>query len=301
MFNMGGLRRKMPITFWTFLIGGFALAGFPLLTAGFWSKDEILADAFGNGQLAVFITLALAALLTAFYTMRQITLTFLGKPRTRAAEHAKESVWTMTLPLVVLAVFAVGAGWLGIPEHFPVIGGLIPNWFHGFVGGTLLEHPQAMVFNAVPLLTSLVVALGGLLLGWLVYRRAPAGAEDPLRKPLGFVYTVLERKYGFDELYGWIVDRAYWLAETFVYRWVDRGVIDGFLHGVGRMALRVGSGLRNYIDLPVINGTADRLSEAVKGAGREFRLLQTGRVQQYLMVGLIFTGILLSYILVVKP
>jgi NADH-quinone oxidoreductase subunit L len=84
MFNMGGLRRKMPMTFWTFLIGGFALSGFPLMTAGFWSKDEILADAFGHGHWAVFITLALPlAALTAFYTMRQITLTFLGEPRTR--------------------------------------------------------------------------------------------------------------------------------------------------------------------------------------------------------------------------
>ena len=84
MFNMGGLRKKMPITFWTFLIGGFALSGFPLVTAGFWSKDEILADALGHGHLGVFMTLALAALLTAFYTMRQITLTFLGEPRTRS-------------------------------------------------------------------------------------------------------------------------------------------------------------------------------------------------------------------------
>jgi NADH-quinone oxidoreductase subunit L len=92
MFNMGGLRRKMPTTFWTFLIGGLALSGFPILTAGFWSKDEILADAFANSQMVVFVVLALAALLTAFYTMRQITLTFLGKPRTDAAEHAHESV-----------------------------------------------------------------------------------------------------------------------------------------------------------------------------------------------------------------
>ncbi len=83
MFNMGGLRHKMPVTFWTFLIGGLALSGFPLVTAGFWSKDEILAGAFNGGHLVVFIVLALAALLTAFYTMRQITLTFLGEPRTQ--------------------------------------------------------------------------------------------------------------------------------------------------------------------------------------------------------------------------
>src|SRR5664280_2970332 len=95
MFSMGGLRKKMPITFWTFLIGGLALSGFPVLTAGFWSKDEIFAEAFGNGHMVVFIVLAVAAFLTAFYTMRQITLTFFGKPRTEVAEHASESKWTM--------------------------------------------------------------------------------------------------------------------------------------------------------------------------------------------------------------
>ncbi len=88
MYNMGGLRRKMPVTFWTFLIGGLALSGFPLVTAGFWSKDEILADGFAHAPL-VFIVLALAALLTAFYTGRQITLVFLGEPRTKAARACR--------------------------------------------------------------------------------------------------------------------------------------------------------------------------------------------------------------------
>ncbi|HSO27820.1 MAG TPA: NADH-quinone oxidoreductase subunit L, partial [Anaerolineales bacterium] len=91
MFNMGGLRKKMPVTFWTFLIGGLSLAGFPLVTAGFWSKDEILADAWYHNHQLVFWTLALAALLTAFYTGRQLALTFFGEPRTHAAEHASES------------------------------------------------------------------------------------------------------------------------------------------------------------------------------------------------------------------
>ncbi len=159
MLNMGGLAKKMPVTFWTFLLGGLSLSGFPLITAGFWSKDEILSGAFNGGHLVVFITLALAALLTAFYTMRQITLTFLGKPRTKAAEHASESVPTMTMPLVVLAFFAVTAGWTGIPESFPGLGGLIPNWFEEFVGSMLTHHPEAG-HSLVPLFTSLTVALG---------------------------------------------------------------------------------------------------------------------------------------------
>jgi len=273
-----------------------------LITAGFWSKDEILADAFANGHLAVFITLALAAFLTAFYTMRQITLTFLGDARTKAAEHAHESVWTMTLPLIVLSFFAIAAGWVGIPEGFPAIGGLIPNWFHEFISGSLLEHPQAIAFNPVPLLVSIGVALGGLLLGWLVYRRVPTGGEDPVKKPLGPIYSVLRNKYYFDELYSAVIVRpAYWIAETVVYRWIDRGVIDGFLHGVARATLRIGDFLRNSIDLPIVNGAGDFVGEGVKKTGKTFRVIQTGRVQEYLIIGMVFAGLVLSYILILRP
>jgi NADH-quinone oxidoreductase subunit L len=302
MFNMGGLRRKMPLTFWTFLIGGFALSGFPILTAGFWSKDEILADAFANGYIVVFIVLALAALLTAFYTMRQITLTFLGVPRTNAAEHAHESVWTMTLPLIVLAVFAVGAGWVGVPEDFPLLGGLLPNWFHEFVGATLLEHPSAIEFNFLPLLTSLVVALGGLFLGWWVYRDVRYGEADPLEAPLGPIYQLLKNKFYFDELYDTVFVRpAYWFAETFTSKWIDQGLIDGILHAVARFSLNLGSFLRNAIDLPIINGAVDLFSDGVKKFGHGIRVMQTGRVQGYLIVSVIFAGLLLSYFLIFKP
>jgi NADH-quinone oxidoreductase subunit L len=302
MLNMGGLRKKMPLTFATFLIGGLALSGFPLVTAGFWSKDEILADAFAHHHYIVFGMLALAALLTAFYTMRQITLTFLGEPRTKAAAHAHESVRSMTFPLVVLAVFAVAAGWVGIPEGFPVIGGLIPNWFHEFIGGTLLEHPETVAFNLIPLLTSVGVALGGLLIGYAFYRTVKAGAADPLRKPLGAVYTLLEHKYYFDELYQVaFIKPAYWFAETFTYRWIDRGLIDGFLHLIGRTSLRFGAFLRSYIDMPIVNGAGDLVGEGTKRIGRTIRVIQTGRVQEYLIIGIVFTGIVLSYFLVFKP
>jgi len=302
MLNMGGLRSKMPKTFWTFLIGGLALAGFPLITAGFWSKDEIFADAFANGRMLVFVMLALAALLTAFYTARQITLTFLGKPRTGAAEHAHESKWTMTLPLIVLAAFAVGAGWAGIPEDFPVLGGLLPNWFHEFVGGTLLEHPASIAFSPIPLLTSITVSLLGLLCGWLVYRNVKAGAPDPLVKALGPIHTLLNRKYYFDEIYDrLIVQPAYWLAETFTYKFLDGKVIDGVLHAIAIAAGSVGTFLRRYIDLPVINGGADLLGESVKRAGRRGTVIQTGRVQGYLVVGVACVAVLLSYVLLVRP
>lgn len=283
MFNMGGLRKRMPITFWTFLIGGFALSGFPVLTAGFWSKDEILADAFGHGHWVVFATLAVAAFLTAFYTMRQITLTFLGKPRTKEAEHAQETPWTMTAPLVILAIFAVGYGWLGIPEHFPLIGGILPNWFHEFVGNTLSEVPEAAPFNIWPLLTSLLVALGGLFFGWLAYRKVQAPAQDKLQIP------VLKNKWYFDELYNFLFIRpAYWISEKFTYMFMDRVVIDGILHTLGRFALGMGNGLRNYIDKPVINEfIGDGTGNIVKKAGGSLRRIQIGRVQAYMVSSLV--------------
>lgn len=282
MFSMGGLRRKMPITFWTFLIGGFALAGFPLITAGFWSKDEIFADAFANGHWAVFLTLALAAFLTAFYTMRQITLTFLGEPRTREAEHAQETPWTMTAPLVILSIFAIAYGWVGIPEDFMGLQ-LQPNWLHEFVGGTLPEHPETIAFNWIPLLTSLVVALGGLYIGWVTYRNVNTPAEDR------FQISLLKNKYYFDEFY----DRAfvkpvYWFAENIVYKFLDQGVIDGVLHIFGPATDRLGSFIRNYFDLPVINRFfGDGSAEVTYRAGDRLRFLQTGRIQQYLMLALI--------------
>jgi NADH-quinone oxidoreductase subunit L len=282
MFNMGGLRNKMPITFWTFLIGGFALSGFPLITAGFWSKDEILASTFGS-HTAVFVTLAVAAFLTAFYTMRQITLTFLGRPRTEAAAHAHETKWTMTAPLVVLAIFAISYGWVGIPEHFPLLGGLTPNWFHEFVGSTLAEIPEAAPFSWVPLGVSLLVALGGLFIGWMYYRNVTSPEEDALQIP------VLKNKWYFDEIYSAVFIRpAIWLADVFVSQWMDKGVIDGILHSFGRAAAGIGSGLRNWIDKPVINSFfGDGTSNVVKWSGRNLRPVQSGRVQQYMVISLL--------------
>jgi NADH-quinone oxidoreductase subunit L len=282
MFNMGGLRNKMPITFWTFLIGGFALSGFPIITAGFWSKDEILADAWGHGHTVIFATLAFAALLTAFYTMRQITLTFLGEPRTAEAEHAHETPWTMTAPLVVLAFFAVTYGWVGIPEHFPLIGGLVPNWFHEFVGSTLHEHPEAVEFNIIPLLTSLVVALGGLTLGWLVYRNVKSPAEDK------FQIGLLKNKYYFDEIYDFVLIKPiYWFAENVVYKFMDMTVINGILHIFGPTTGGIGSAIRNYFDVPVINKFfGDGSANSTYWFGGKLTRIQTGRIQQYLILSL---------------
>ncbi|HEX9012903.1 MAG TPA: proton-conducting transporter membrane subunit, partial [Anaerolineaceae bacterium] len=303
MYNMGGLRKKMPVTFWTFLIGGLALSGFPLVTAGFWSKDEILAGALSEGHIIVFITLGLAALLTAFYTMRQITLTFLGEPRTTSAAHAHETKPVMTLPLIVLAFFAVTAGWAGIQRSFPVLGGILPNWMEDFVGSMLIRVPVSEIVlpSLIPLFTSLVVSLGGLALGWAVYRNYRANQPDPLAVTFGKVYTLLREKYYFDQAYDFLFVRpAHWISDQFTARWLDRGVIDGILHAVARGALGLGSGLRNFFDAPVINGGGDLVAAGVRRLGVSLKVIQTGKVQQYLIIGLFLVvafGILFYFLI----
>ncbi len=298
MLNMGGLRKKMPVTFWTFLIGGLALSGFPIITAGFWSKDEILSGAFHGGQTVIFVTLALAALLTAFYTMRQITLTFLGQPRTEAARHAHETPWTMTLPLVVLSVFAVTAGWSGIPEHFPLIGGWLPNWFEHFTGAMLGHEGEPAAFSAVPLLVSVTVSLGGLTLGWLVYKGVKI-AVDPLKKALGGLHNLLKNKYYLDELYNFLfIKPAIWISEVFTSRWMDRVVIDGILHAIARAFLWIGRLVRQGFDVPVVNAGGDALASGIKKGGAALQPMQSGRIQQYMVVTItlvmVFTAILFA-------
>ncbi len=301
MRNMGGLRKTMPVTFWTFLIGGLSLSGFPLLTAGFWSKDEIFADAW-NGALEgfgphalVFICLALAAFLTAFYTMRQLGLTFWGEARTEEAKHANLGRGlvsaTMTIPLIVLAFFAIVAGFVGVHPDFPIFGALFsPHGapFAHFVGATLIAEPPEISLNYFPVLTSFVVALGGLGLGWLMYWRVPlvAGQPDPLISILGPLYGTLQNRYYFDELYIWAIVRpAQWFAKDVVSDFIDRGIIDGFLHLVARIFTWIGDLIKN-LNLWLIDDVGDGIPELIGNLGAWIRRVQTGSVQQYLLVAL---------------
>jgi NADH-quinone oxidoreductase subunit L len=300
MMNMGGLAKTMPVTWVTFLIGGLSLAGFPLITAGFWSKDEILLDAWigtteGFGPHAlVFICLALAAFLTAFYTARQLSLTFLGEPRSPAAKHANLGMnvvsFTMTLPLIILAVFALFAGFVGVHPDFPLLGGLfspggkIP--FKEFLGPTLLVKPELVPFSIVAPLVSFAVALGGLGLGFMMYGRKPlkAGQPDPLVALLGPVHPVLKNKYYFDELYSLIFVRpSQWFAREVAYQFLDKGVIDGFLHLIARVATWIGD-LIKMLNLWLIDGVGDGVPELVQRFGGWFRRIQTGLVQQYMLI-----------------
>jgi len=303
MFNMGGLIKRMPITGWTFIAGAASLSAVPFITAGFWSKDEILAHAWDGGHMAVFWTLAAGAFLTAFYTFRQVFLTFFGKPRTEAAAHAPESVRAMTWPLVGLAFFAIFGGFVAVPHYFPIFGTIFSDFMlhlmekQGEFYGLTHAKEGAPEFNWTPALISMTLALGGIVVAWLVYGRKPleAGQSDPLRKPLGPIYTVLENKYYFDELYHLIAVRpALWLASFFAR--FDRGVIDRIVNWVGAFGRWLAATLRRWFDEYVIDGAVNGAGLVTTWTGAVVRLIQTGQAQNYLLILLLSVAILLLLI-----
>ena len=294
MRNMGGLLTRMPRTGWTFIIGGLALSGFPLVTAGFWSKDEILAFAWDGNHQWVFWTLALAAFLTAFYTMRQIGLTFLGRARTEGASHAPESVASMTTPLILISFFAIAAGWVGIPATFPVLGGIVPNWIENFLEPYMEYmhlHAHHASFHVVPLAVSLLVALGGLGAGYLVYGQGlKEGQTDPVARLLGPIWWMWHRKYWIDELYTCtIVLFTLWLSR-FLALFDREWIIDWIVNGVGRLALRFAD-LTSAFDRFVVDGFVDGVGWISDQAGHIARRLQDGRVQTYLLFGMLILAV----------
>jgi NADH-quinone oxidoreductase subunit L len=289
MRNMGGLRGRMPITFWTFLAGTLALTGVPFF-AGFWSKDEILADAFHKADsvpIAAFVWAmgTAAAFFTAFYMARQVFLVFFGAPRTDGARHATESGPAMAYPLVVLAVFAVVLGFAGVPESFPVIGPLLGNPLHHLLGALPFEAGEfhALSFNPLPALISVAAALGGWALGWLVYGRRPdaAGAREPLTA-LGPVWRILHRKYYVDELYSATVVRGA-VAFATLNAAVDTYVIDMGVNLVGR-AGELFSRVNRWVDTYIVDGAVNLAGMLSTETARGLRALQSGRVQQYVLV-----------------
>ncbi|GAB4569300.1 MAG: NADH-quinone oxidoreductase subunit L [Anaerolineae bacterium] len=309
MRNMGGLKSRIPVTWYAFLAGGMALAGFPIITAGFWSKDEIFAEAwylgFGEGfgpAMFVFVMLVLAAFLTAFYTTRQLAMTFAGEPRTESAEHAGLGGPTTVVstfmqgPLIVLGIGAVVAGFIGVPQDFPLLGWLFSrggNPFHDFVGGTLMHHPPTLTFNVVPVLFSFAVALGGIYVGYLTYWRKPleAGQTDPAQVALDRISPALwqwmHNKFYVDELYQrFLVTPSNWLSEVFTSQILDRLIIDGVLHTVARVAAWLGELFKRF-NRVVIDGVGDGIPQGINMFAGWMRRVQTGNVQQYMLMAVL--------------
>ena len=240
MRKMGGLRRKMPVTFWTMLLAGGALAALPPL-AGFWSKDAILASAFVNGHLVLWGVGIVTAVLTAFYVTRALWMTFYGEPRDHHLyDHAHESPSVMTLPLIALAV---GTAVLGILVGFPPEQGFIDTFLHPVFAG---DGAEAHVPELTTLVTLAVISVGAGLLGILAgismyvrHRPDPAAVA----RASGPLYRLLVNKYFIDELYDRRIVEAFRAA--FGAMWAfDIHVIDGLANRVGWLAGLGGSGLR---------------------------------------------------------
>ncbi len=234
---LGGLWRKMPVTGWTFLVGGLALAGIAPL-AGFWSKDEILYESLAHGSTAVFVTLAATAALTALYTTRLVVLTFFGEPRDQAAyEHAHESPRIMTGPLLVLAVLAAVAGVVafdGVGELLGFAGGI------GYVVFTVKGH--AFAFHPDIAATATVSALLAIAVG-LVYWWGTAERAARARAWAPEIHRLLVNRYYLDDLYQATIDRVV-LGAAGVVAWVDdrivnRAGVDGGAQGIGYAGLRL--------------------------------------------------------------
>jgi len=240
MRKMGGLRRKMPVTFWTMLVAGGALAALPPL-AGFWSKDEIVSAAFVSGHFLLYAVGITTAVLTAFYVTRALWMTFYGEPRDHHLyDHAHESPSVMTLPLIALAA---GTVVLGIAIGFPPEQGFI----HRFLNPAV-EVPGAAerlpAIGTIVLLAaiSIVAGLVGIAIGVSMYvRHRPDPAA--IARASGPYYRVLVNKYYLDELYDHRVVEA---ARAFAgASWAfDIHIIDGLVNRLGWALARSGSGLR---------------------------------------------------------
>jgi NADH-quinone oxidoreductase subunit L len=262
MRYMGGLRHKMPSTFWTFLVATLAISGVPGF-AGFFSKDEILAGAY-NGPLGapwLYWLATLTAGLTAFYMFRSLFMTFCGKSRVEpeVEHHVHESDSKMTIPLMVLAVFSILAGWVSLPK---ALGGseAFDHYLQPVFGGS--ESLLTAVGTATPHeaneLMLMAISLGaaglGILVAYWFYLKSP-GLPDRLAASFSSLYRTLVNKYWVDEFYNWLIVRPiYETSNKVLWQEVDTGVIDGAVNGsaeatadIGQLLRRMQSGeIRNY-------------------------------------------------------
>jgi NADH-quinone oxidoreductase subunit L len=314
MRYMGGLRQKMPVTFWTYLVGALALAGiFPF--AGFWSKDEILAHAYANQSeyglfLVMFVMLLLAAVCTAFYMGRQLSMVFWGQPRHEAASHAHESSSIMTFPLVLLAVFGTVAGLFNLPrllgwEYEATL--VLEHWLEHSIQTFelmeegILEHaphtPTSLILEVAAL--SLVLALASMGLAFFVYRGRPqtAADPDPTQKIPG-LWSVFGRlpvdSFYMKLLVPWFNRFSAWLGFKFEWGfWHDffheRVIRDTFVWFSDLSA--------NVLDAQGVDGIVNGLGSVTKWLADGIRMSQTGYARTYALGVFLGTVVLLIYFL----
>ncbi len=295
--DMGGLRKYMPKTFWTFIIATGALAGIPPL-AGFWSKDEILAGAGvwpgtgGNGDYYVpFIFGMITAAMTAAYMTRAVWLTFFGEYRGHA--HPHESGHRLTVPLILLAAGSVVAGFLNVPSTLPVLGSRIGLWFEhqvepaGIASFPTITHAKASFSLAI--VATGVALLAGFAV-WSYYKRlyridrhASEYTDHWIaRMPLLRAgHTLLVNKYYLDHLYtgviagsvkGWMARAAYWF---------NQNVLDGVVNNVGVGTAAIGRFVYKYVDQGAIDGAVNASGAGASESGQLLRKVQSGKVRQY--------------------
>ncbi|AMV70885.1 NADH-quinone oxidoreductase subunit L [Desulfuromonas carbonis] len=254
MRNMGGLRKKMPITYWTFLISTLAIAGVPGLS-GFFSKDEILWWSFAStrGAIGLWIVGALAAGMTAFYMFRCVAMTFWGEQRTnpKAKDHIPESPWVITLPLVVLAALAAVGGLIGVPalfakgwnriEHFlePVFGHS-QETYHIAVKEAL-AHSHGAEWGLMGV--SVAIAFIGIGIALYMYKSNP---DLPGKFTAAFpkLHKAVFNKWYIDELYDFLFVNPTKRFGTFLWKGFDVKVVDGVVNGLARLFGAMAAGLR---------------------------------------------------------
>ena len=254
MRKMGGLRKKIPVTYWTMLIATLAIAGIPGF-AGFFSKDEILeaAQSGPHANLSLWLLGVAGAGLTSFYMFRLIFLTFFGKPRYDEHQvHVHESPKNMTIPLMILAFLSVFGGWFAAPQ---LIGGIdhfgefLQPVFTMYAPTAAAVAPESAASPGLALFHALtgwpvIVGILGLLVAWWFYIKSP---ETPKRlaKSLHGLYTLIFHKYYVDEIYAALIVRPLlWISDNVLWHVVDEGVIDGTVNGVATVARESGGEVR---------------------------------------------------------
>ena len=292
MRNMGGLRKTMPVTFWLYMFGTLALAGI-VPFAGFWSKDEILLDASLHYR-GVYWLLTIAAFLTAFYMGRQIWMVFFGEARHEAAAHAEESKPIITVPLMVLAALSLLGGALNLP-------------FEGFHNLThwlsyTIPEVESMPLNTQVAVVSTLLALLAILISWFLYGRNPlkAGQVDPLKKPLGFLFTGMENKWFVDEGYFAVIINPFkklsvFFADVVDWRfwhdWFHETVIAGTYNWLSNIALN------DYADQKGIDAFANWLGTATQWLSGTARKIQNGYVRSYALSVLLGVVLIVGYLI----